>query len=244
MHAFLITGGSTEDRKKQEEMLYRSWNVHTFDIFRIQRAEDKLSLGIDDVRLLTQSLSLSPRQSPMVVGIIDQAQSLTEEAQHALLKTLEEPPGKTQIILEANDASALLATIVSRCQIIHLPPPLSIAPDERKKILDIMHAFEGKRAGDICHLVDGQFDKKEEGVRFFSTLLCLLHEELLNPHSLEWKDKQFPWTTNRIKYVIQAAIVAQNKLSANVNHLLVLDAFFFTISLYKPHSLVYNKSIQ
>jgi hypothetical protein len=52
---------------------------------------------------------------------LEAASVLTVEAQNALLKTLEEPPEEALLLLGAKSESDLLPTILSRCQIIHLP---------------------------------------------------------------------------------------------------------------------------
>ncbi len=55
------------------------------------------------------------------IGIIHDADRMNDEAQNALLKTLEEPPPRTLLILTTGNPSALLPTTRSRCQILRLP---------------------------------------------------------------------------------------------------------------------------
>ena len=66
------------------------------------------------------------------VGIIDEAELLTVDAQNALLKTLEEPPGQATLILVSTNPDALLETIRSRCQCI------LFAPLERQIVEDLL----------------------------------------------------------------------------------------------------------
>lgn len=81
------------------------------------------SLGIDQVRLLQQTLSLSPARSDSVrVVVIDEAENLTLEAQNALLKLIEEPPPATTLILIVTNLEALLPTVRSRSQSLYFPP--------------------------------------------------------------------------------------------------------------------------
>ncbi|MEO1095431.1 MAG: DNA polymerase III subunit delta' [Cyanobacteria bacterium J06638_28] len=70
------------------------------------------------VREITQFLARPPLESTQAVVLIEGAETMAEAAANGLLKTLEEP-GKATLILLAPDISALLATIVSRCQ--HIP---------------------------------------------------------------------------------------------------------------------------
>lgn len=85
-------------------------------------APEGASLKIDQIRGLTQEATRRPYEGRRKTFILDQAQTMTEQAQNALLKTLEEPPGATVLILIAPDTSALLSTIASRCSQIRFAP--------------------------------------------------------------------------------------------------------------------------
>ncbi len=76
------------------------------------------SIKIDDIRELRQDIVIKPYQGNKKVYIIDDAHTMTQYAQNALLKTLEEPPSYAVIILCADNVNALLPTIISRCQTI------------------------------------------------------------------------------------------------------------------------------
>lgn len=80
----------------------------------------KKSIGIEDVRQLEHFLSLKIPGGRQVarIAIIEDAHLMTHEAQNALLKTLEEPPADTVLILTAAHEQALLPTIRSRLQTI------------------------------------------------------------------------------------------------------------------------------
>lgn len=83
---------------------------------------DKRDISIEQVRELQRELafrSLSPHPK---VGIVNDAHLLTMQAQNALLKTLEEPPGHTVLILVAVNAASLAPTILSRCQRVNFFP--------------------------------------------------------------------------------------------------------------------------
>ncbi len=226
MHAFLITGGSEEEKNKKELMLLEGWNAGAFDIFRLDVEENKQSIGIAEIRLLTHNLTLAPRQSPVVVGIIKQSDHLTTEAQNALLKTLEEPPIKARLILKTDNASLLLPTIVSRCHVIQLTTKSKITDEDRKKIQDILTSCMGKTKGELCQCVDQNFSKKEEGIAFLHTLLFLLHEDLIHPPHTTHQFVPVSWNSRHRNYVIRAVLKAQNQLSANVHFTAVLDTFF------------------
>ena len=87
--------------------------------------EDGKAIGIEAVRSLEQFLSLKvPRPGPYNRAVIIQdAQTLTLEAQNALLKTLEEPPAATLIVLGVSHQQSLLPTVRSRAQTIAVKRP-------------------------------------------------------------------------------------------------------------------------
>ncbi len=76
-------------------------------------------IKIEQIRALKHRLRFRPLEGRYRVTVINEAQNLKAEAANALLKVLEEPPADNLIILTANETTALLPTIVSRC--LHLP---------------------------------------------------------------------------------------------------------------------------
>jgi DNA polymerase-3 subunit delta' len=80
------------------------------------------TLTIETVRRLRSSGALFPLESDRRILIIDDAETLLEPAQQALLKTLEEPPQAVTLMLLADEPEALLETIRSRCQQVALRP--------------------------------------------------------------------------------------------------------------------------
>lgn len=92
------------------------------DFFTAARPEDKQEFPIDGVRELCQSFGLKPARGHGKVAIVDDADDLSEEAANAFLKTLEEPPPRSVLILLGTSPELQLPTIVSRCQVIRFPP--------------------------------------------------------------------------------------------------------------------------
>ncbi|NPV60252.1 MAG: DNA polymerase III subunit delta' [Actinobacteria bacterium] len=81
-----------------------------------------LQIRIEQVRELERQLSLKPQESRRKVAVIDEAESMNESAANAFLKTLEEPPRDTCIILVAAGADDLLPTVASRCHEVRFSP--------------------------------------------------------------------------------------------------------------------------
>ena len=85
-------------------------------------------LRIDQIRALQEWVVMSSHRNGLRVALLSPAEAMNHSTANALLKTLEEPPPRTLIMLVANDASKLLPTIISRCQRIDLAlPDLSTA---------------------------------------------------------------------------------------------------------------------
>ncbi|HLX35908.1 MAG TPA: DNA polymerase III subunit [Candidatus Limnocylindrales bacterium] len=82
------------------------------------------------VRDLIGELALMPVEGGARVAIVEAAERMTEDAQSALLKTLEEPPAGTVLLLCAEDDERLLPTIRSRCVRIRLGPVPTRAIEE------------------------------------------------------------------------------------------------------------------
>ena len=92
------------------------------DVHFITRRPDKQSIGVESVREISQSLYIKPNDIELRVYIIKPAEKLTDEAQNALLKMLEEPPEGSMFFLIVNDAKNLLETIRSRAKILKTEP--------------------------------------------------------------------------------------------------------------------------
>jgi DNA polymerase III subunit delta' len=89
---------------------------------------DQIRIGARDnpedgtVRRLTLDLALMPVEGGARVAIIERADRMGDDAQTALLKTLEEPPAGVTIVLCADDEDRLMPTVRSRCARLRLGP--------------------------------------------------------------------------------------------------------------------------
>ncbi len=93
------------------------------DLKQIEPPEDKQIIGVDQIRELTHYLSLTALCGGYRVVLIDPADCMNANAANSLLKTLEEPPANTSLLLISDRPSALPATIRSRCQVISFERP-------------------------------------------------------------------------------------------------------------------------
>jgi DNA polymerase-3 subunit delta' len=80
-------------------------------------------IRIDEVRGIIDWVFKTSARGRGKVVVLHPAEALNLQSANALLKTLEEPPAGTRILLSTADAAWLLPTVRSRCQMLKLPPP-------------------------------------------------------------------------------------------------------------------------
>lgn len=111
------------------------------------------TLKINQIRELQRTLALRPYEGRYRVAILRRFQEAQAAAQNAILKTLEEPARNVVLILTAEEPSAILPTIHSRCQIFNLRP-LSIA--HTIDALERSWGLEHDKASILAHLSGGE----------------------------------------------------------------------------------------
>ncbi|MGH8209527.1 MAG: DNA polymerase III subunit delta', partial [Steroidobacteraceae bacterium] len=116
------------------------------DLTVLQPIEDSRQIRIEQVRELSAELALTAHQGAYKIAIITPADTLNRFAANALLKTLEEPPSRTLLMLVVTQPSRLPATILSRCQRIRIRAPA------RNKAVSWLEATRG--AGDWNAVLD------------------------------------------------------------------------------------------
>lgn len=92
------------------------------DLSRLAPEDTGKLIKVDQVRVFGHALTLTPQYASGRIGWIEPAEQLSISAANSLLKTLEEPPDGARLVLISDRASALMATIRSRCQHWQVPP--------------------------------------------------------------------------------------------------------------------------
>jgi DNA polymerase III subunit delta' len=139
-HAYCLTGeegvGKTAvARALAEDLLLGPGQPSRLEVHPDFWCDDRAeAISIDEIRFhpergapahdqsLQQFLSLKPFVAPLRVALLANAERMTEAAQNCLLKTLEEPPPNTVLVLTTAFPDHLLPTCLSRCQLIALSP--------------------------------------------------------------------------------------------------------------------------
>lgn len=99
-----------------EEKLFR----HP-DLFTLRPSKKSRIITVDDTREAIRKIQHSPQAGERKVAVIFEVDRFNTSAANAFLKTLEEPPLNTTILLLTTRPHSLLATIRSRCQLFRLP---------------------------------------------------------------------------------------------------------------------------
>lgn len=138
-HALLFSGQEKLGKKTVAlefiNLVFGENPINHPDFTLIMPSTNEISEGqieIDRIRDLSRRLSLKPIKSFLKAAIIDRAHLMTTEAQNCFLKTLEEPKGKTILILITEYPNFLLPTIVSRCETLKF---YSVKNEELRKFL-------------------------------------------------------------------------------------------------------------
>lgn len=149
---------------------------------------DGAEIKIDQVRAAQSDLSLRPFEGRRKVLIVDNAETLNEASSNAFLKTLEEPPGESLIILVTSMPQSLLITIRSRCQ------ELKFNPLPRKVLAEALRRLRSLDEGDALFLaalsrgslgralsMDSAEEKqaREQVAGMLESLPALRHDEVL-----------------------------------------------------------------
>ena len=137
-------------------------------------------LRIDAIREMQSSVGLSPYVGRWKVYVIGDAERMNEEASNCLLKTLEEPPAHTILILLAPDEVSVLPTISSRCFLVPLRemPRAQVADalqrywDEEREQAELGAALSGGRLGYAVSLLSDRegLDRRRKALQELSVL--------------------------------------------------------------------------
>lgn len=134
------------------------------------RPEGKLGLhSISALRKLCEEVYFPPYEANYKVFIIHEAERMLVYSANALLKTFEEPPGNTVIILLSSAPASLIPTVISRCRSVHFR---SLAQEEVEQYIQKKYHLEPEKIQSIAGLSQGSIgravqllEQKEDGIR-------------------------------------------------------------------------------
>lgn len=211
---------------------------------------DGNSIKIEQIRYLQKKIQEKPIISNKKVYIINDANKMTIEAQNCLLKTLEEPPEYSTIILIGNNESAFLNTIKSRCMIITFRP---IEDQLVKEYLEknyqmmnitsnMLEAFQGSIGKAI--ILKDKIDEYQQIEKIIEELDKKNIIDIISESELIYKDKDeimdileyinivlLKLAKEKIKFVNCIKIVEETKmrLKQNANYDMSIDNMLFNM---------------
>ncbi len=123
------------------------------DLHRLVPGGSGNQITIGAVRDLIRDLALLPVEGGARVAVVESVDRMNEDAQSALLKTLEEPPAGVTIVLCADEEERLLATVRSRCVRVRLGP---VGPRDIEAVLGEHGVAEAPVAARMARLSGGR----------------------------------------------------------------------------------------
>ena len=128
------------------------------DCLKLQPDKGKKTVSVDNVRDILSILSRSPLEGERRAVLLPRMEQLTDAAQNALLKTLEEAQPGTWFLLTTDNETKVLSTIRSRCRTVR------VAPFPEKEIVSILTAegVSSSRAETAAALSEGSLTAARE----------------------------------------------------------------------------------
>lgn len=185
-------------------------------------AEAGENIKIDDVHALRSAIAHTPQVSKRSVGVITKAHQLTVSAANALLKSIEEPPKNTIILLGTTSERALLPTIQSRVHILRLGTQQHALTDPQ------WTAFLGASAAARETMAGELFPKKMEHLDFKKTLsygIVAIQSELQKDLLQADTGK----TRDAIALKLAQLDTLSEQLASNVNKKMILDSLITSL---------------
>jgi DNA polymerase III gamma/tau subunit len=118
-HTLLFTGPSGCGKTTLARIVAARLKCSQYDFTENNAADFR---GIDSVRDILRQMTLSPMSGPCRVWLLDECHQLSKDAQHALLKALEDTPKHVYFLLATTDPEKLLPTIKTRCVTFDVKP--------------------------------------------------------------------------------------------------------------------------
>lgn len=197
---------------------------------------EKASIGVDDIRMqINQNIQIKPYEGNYKIYIIPDAERMTEQAQNALLKTIEEPPEYAIIFLLTDNIYRLLSTIQSRC--IKIP----FKPVEEKEVKQYL--IEQHHIPDYLAQTSARFSQGNIGraVRYaINEEFLEIKEEIL--HLLRYIDEM---TIYEIMAAVKKLAAHKGEISDYIDLMMLWyrDVLMLKVT-NNPNLLIYRQEIK
>jgi DNA polymerase-3 subunit delta' len=199
-HAYMITGPRGTDLESfatqilglvspARHQTLEDWAQEGAVILRPQSKSRRITIGDDasevgTIRYLERMIHRTTGPSGFKLGIIVDAERMNVQAQNAFLKTLEEPPDRTLLLLLTSQPGQLLTTILSRVIEIPLMPPAEGRKFDthEQKLLGILQQLSSRASGSISAALALKAD--------FQAIIDALYDEIKEEQEAEFEKEQ------------------------------------------------------
>lgn len=201
------------------------------------------AIRIGAIRELERQAALAPAQASRKVFVLDEAERMTGEAPQAFLKTLEEPPDRTVIILILPGVRVLPATVLSRCQIVRLLPRLGTETTDRREAAEALAEVQARGVEALFRRA-GAFERdRERAERFVDGCWLHLRDLLLaqggaparllgDPDRAAMLEREATaWTMEELLQGLAVCRDAREALAVNVGPRLTLEVVLARLAL-------------
>jgi DNA polymerase III subunit delta' len=200
------------------------------------------AIRIGAIRELERQAALRPALARRKVFILDEAERMTDDTPQAFLKTLEEPPPATVIILILPRARAVPATVLSRCQVVRFAPRAEAgAATSRAQALELLTEARAQGVDGLFRRTDRLEREKAEALVDAYWLFCrdLLLAKSGAPARLlvdadraeELAREAESWTVEQIVSIVELCRQAREALLRNVAPRLTLEIVLSRLAL-------------
>lgn len=232
INSILISGAENLWSFKRDEIIAKVLRLKPDELtnflqstdFRLIGEEGKISWGIEEVRELQKEINLRPSHYSLRIYQLNHAEKLTIQAQNAFLKTLEEHPEYSLLILCTTNFNLLLPTVLSRCQKILLPHSnLEFNSEENEEFLSLLKTlFNKQQLGHKFKLAEESGQDKIRATNFLESLILLSRQLLLENSS------ELPISRTKLLQFLRNCDQTKKHLNANVNPRFALENLFLS----------------
>src|SRR5438874_6700113 len=191
-HAYLISGPAGSGKSEVAARLAADLNKTTPekvlraqapDVFVTEPASRSRKIVVDQIRGLERALQLHTYANRKKIGIIRDADRMQTQAANAFLKTLEEPPENSLLLLLTALPEALPETIISRCLSLPLRPSSEVAPSPQEvELLRLLCATAEEKSRSI--------EKAYRVSQGIQGLLNSIREQIRDEHAMALKREE------------------------------------------------------
>lgn len=186
----------------------------------IENEKDMMEIVIEQIRQVQNFLALTPYYGTWKIVIIEDADRMTEDAQHCFLKSLEEPKGHAIIFLQTSHSDMLLPTILSRCQELRFfhRGLYEVSPQEEEKFRGLRQAIGSILAQKFAYAKNANLEREH-----FDEALYFLRKHF---RAIFLKDVAHIETRQRLELIEK---IARQSMTSNINYKLALEVLLLEL---------------